>query len=73
MGQYDPIDLTHAICAGFHKRPDHCKRNYIKDYLTNREDWDIPEYGFTMVEEIVLLGVLIIGLNIICLAYCKHR
>ena len=73
MGELDPVDLTHAICAGFQERPANCARDYIKDYLTNRETWNIPEYGNPIAYDILILGVIICFINLAVLAYCKYK
>ena len=72
-GQFDPQDLTHAICAGFLERPAHCRRDYIKDYLNDREKWNIPEYGNPIATEILYIGVLICIVNCGVLYYCKKK
>lgn len=73
MGDFDPKDLANAICAGFHERPAHCKRAFVDQFLVERDDWQIPEYGNSVVDEIIFIGFIVIVGNIILLAFCKHR
>jgi hypothetical protein len=73
MGDFDPTDMTHAICAGFKERPAHCKRSFIKEFLVDREDWDIPVYGDTIVNELITIGFIIIIVNVLLLGFCKWR
>jgi len=73
MGDLEPMDLALAVCAGFHERPEECKRKYISDFLVNRDDWVIPDYGDTVYEEILFAGFIIIAINIVLLVYRRHR
>lgn len=73
MGDLEPLDITLAVCAGFHDRPGHCRRDVITDWLTNRDDWEIPSYGRSIYEEVLFVGFIIIAINVTLLVYCKHR
>jgi len=73
MGKFVPEDLAHAICAGFRERPAHCTRYYIKDFLTKREKWHIPDYGNPIAYDIIALGGLLCIVNCVVLYYCKNK
>jgi len=74
MGQFDGQELATAICAGFNERPkDICTREHIRDFLSNRDEWEIPEYGNTIFGDILFWGCIICVINIGIMAYCKMK
>ena len=74
MGEFKAKDMAHAICAGFHERPrELCKVAFIKDFETNRDDWDIPEYGDSIMYEVLWYAVIIFAFNCLILFYCKWK
>jgi len=67
------MDLAHAVCAGFKDRPENCKHSEVKEMFSNEDDWDIPEYGSTIEDSLLLIGLIVVGLNALLLAFCKWR
>jgi len=73
VGDFDPVDMAHAICAGFNERPVHCTRSNINDFLTDRSVWDIEDYGNPISYDIILYGLVICMVNVAILPYCKMK
>jgi hypothetical protein len=74
MGEFIAEDMAHAICTGFNERPhDWCDHSFIKDFLTRRDKWNIPDYGNSIASDIIFYAVIIAAINIVILGYCKWK
>jgi len=66
-------DIARAICAGFKDRPDECKHEKMEEVLKDEVNYELPEYGTSIGDSLLIAGLVILALNIVLLGICKWR